>query len=115
MADNHSHTPEADLSHEEAAEVHTHVRHYWKTFWVLSLMTVVMFGCYFIPMPATANEIAVLGITALKSIIAAFFFMHLIGARKFVHQVLVFTAIFAVFLLGLSLLAFMDHTHVAFF
>ena len=112
MADTHSHTPEAKLSAEETAEVHSHVRHYWKTFWVLSLMTAVMFGCYFIPMPAAASEIVQLGITALKSVVAAFFFMHLIGARKFIHQVLIFTAIFAIFLLGLSLLAFMDNNHV---
>ncbi|MDX6766839.1 MAG: cytochrome C oxidase subunit IV family protein [Candidatus Methylacidiphilales bacterium] len=116
MSHDHPQDSQGDaLTPQETEQIHAEVRNFWRTFYVLTGMTVVMFGLYFIPMPAAATGALVLGITALKSVVAAFFFMHLIGARKFVHQFLVFTAVFAIFLLGLSLLAWWDHTHIPFF
>ena len=86
-----------------------HVRRYLYVFYVLIFGTIVTVLASYIPFGNRAINIAVaLFIACGKASLVAGFFMHLISERKMIYGIMVFTAIFFLGLMFLTVYAFAD-------
>lgn len=81
-------------------------------FAAIVIGTLVMVAASFAPMDNHGLRIAlVLSVAAVNAVVVATFLMHLISERKFIHTVLIFTVIFFVALMFLSIYAHHDIPH----
>lgn len=94
---------------EEQADLAQHVKRYVYVFYALIFGTLVTVGASYIPFGSHHVNIAVaLAIALGKASLVAAFFMHLISERKMVYGLLVFTGIFFLGLMVLTVSAFAD-------
>jgi cytochrome c oxidase subunit IV len=94
---------------EEQAHFAEHVRRYLYVFYALIFGTLVTVGASYIPFGNHHVNIAVaLAIAFSKASLVAAFFMHLISERKMVYGLLVFTGVFVLGLMVLTVSAFAD-------
>jgi cytochrome c oxidase subunit IV len=86
-----------------------HVRRYLYVFYALIFGTLLTVGASYIPFGNRAINIGVaLFIACGKASLVAGFFMHLISERKMIYGLLIFTGIFFIGLMFLTLLSFSD-------
>jgi cytochrome c oxidase subunit IV len=96
-------------SHEDHEDFRHHVRRYLYVFYALIFGTLVTVGASYIPFGHHAVNIAVaLFIACSKALLVAGFFMHLISERKLIYGLLLFTGIFFLGLMLLTVGAFAD-------
>lgn len=89
-------------------EIKKHVRFYLMVFGALLALTVVTVWVSKIEFGHTMHLVVGLGIAALKAGLVAAFFMHLMHEAKLIYRLLVFTIIFFIALMLLSLFALKD-------
>lgn len=93
-------------SHEDFSH---HVRRYLFVFYALLFGTLVTVGASYIPFGNHAINIGVaLFIACGKASLVAGYFMHLISERKMIYGIMVFTAVFFVGLMFLTVWSFGD-------
>ncbi len=97
------------MSKEEQEHFAQHVRGYLYVFYALLFGTLITVGASYIPFGNHHINIAVaLCIAVAKASLVAGFFMHLISERKMIYGLLVFTGIFFLGLMLLTVSAFAD-------
>ncbi len=97
------------MTAQEHENVSQHVRRYLYVFYTLLFGTLVTVGASYIPFGNHAINIAVaLCIAVGKASLVAGFFMHLISERKLIYGLLVFTTIFFLGLMFLTVSAYAD-------
>jgi cytochrome c oxidase subunit IV len=85
------------------------VRGYMAVFGALLVLTVVTVAVSYLQMPAGPAVAVGLTIAVLKAGLVATFFMHLKHERQLIYVALIFTAIFFVALIGLTIWSESDH------
>ncbi len=86
-----------------------HIRRYLYVFYALAFGTLITVGASYIPFGHRAINIGVaLFIAVGKASLVAGFFMHLISERKMIYGIMVFTAIFFIGLMFLTIWSFAD-------
>jgi cytochrome c oxidase subunit IV len=96
-----SHSAHDDFSH--------HVRRYLFVFYALLFGTLVTVGASYIPFGNHAVNIGVaLLIAVSKATLVAGYFMHLISERRMIYGILVFTVVFFIGLMFLTVYAYSD-------
>jgi len=105
--------PAHDKSHDE--HFGHHVRRYLYVFYALIAGTIFTVWASFITFPSVLgipthamNILVALIIACTKAFLVAGYFMHLVSERKMIYAVLVFTAIFFVGLMFLTLYSIHD-------
>ena len=94
---------------EEQAHFAEHVRRYLYVFYALIFGTLVTVGASYIPFGNHHLNIAVaVAIACGKASLVAGFFMHLISERKMIYGLLVFTVLFFLGLMVLTVSSFAD-------
>ncbi len=97
------------MSKEEQEHFAQHVRRYLYVFYALIFGTLITVGASYIPFGNHAINIAVaICIAVGKASLVASFFMHLISERKMIYGLLIFTGIFFLGLMFLTVSAFAD-------
>ena len=97
------------MTAQNHASLDPHVRRYLYVFYALLFGTLITVGASYIPFGNHAINIAVaLCIACGKAFLVAGFFMHLISERKMIYGLLVFTVIFFLGLMVLTVSAFAD-------
>ena len=97
------------LPHGDHESVAQHVRRYLYVFYALLFGTLITVGASYIPFGNHAINIAVaLCIACGKASLVAGFFMHLISERKMIYGLLVFTVVFFLGLMILTISAYAD-------
>ncbi len=96
------------MAAHSAEEIKKHVRFYLLVFGALLFLTVLTVLVAKIEFSHTMHLVVGLGIATLKAGLVAAFFMHLMHEAKLVYRVLVFTVVFFIALLLLSLFALKD-------
>ena len=95
------------LTHDD--DFRHHVRRYLFVFYALLFGTLITVGASYIPFGNHAINIAVaLCIACGKAFLVAGYFMHLISERKMIYGLLLFTVIFFLGLMFLTLSSFAD-------
>ena len=90
-----------------------HTRRCLCVFAAIIVGTLLMVAASFAPLGSRSLNIAlVLTVASCNALLVATYLMHLISERRLVHVVLVFTAIFFVALMFLSIFAAHDLPHV---
>jgi cytochrome c oxidase subunit IV len=96
-----AHTHDDDFRH--------HIRRYLFVFYALLFGTLITVGASYIPFGNHAINIGVaLLIASGKAFLVAGYFMHLISERKMIYGLLVFTAVFFLGLMFLTLSSYAD-------
>lgn len=86
-----------------------HIRRYLFVFYALLFGTLVTVGASYIPFGNHAVNIGVaLFIACCKASLVAGYFMHLISERKMIYGIMVFTAVFFIGLMFLTVWSFGD-------
>jgi cytochrome c oxidase subunit 4 len=105
----HGGAPASDLAKGQHENVAEHVRRYLYVFYALLFGTLVTVGASYIPFGDHAINIAVaLVIACCKASLVGGFFMHLISERKMIYGLLIFTGIFFLGLMFLTISAYAD-------
>lgn len=107
---NHSsgeYIPETYIPHTESHGT----KKLWKTFWILSLITVIDFVIYFTFGPSMARNITFVAIGIVKAILIVGIFMHLNDEAKFLRWMIVLPA--AIFLSYLAWLLLLEGSFVS--
>lgn len=89
--------------------VAVHVRGYIAVFGALLVLTVTTVAVSYLQMPSGPAIALGLAIAVTKAALVAMFFMHLKGERRLIYIALLFTAIFFVALIGLTIWSEADH------
>ncbi len=86
-----------------------HVRRYLFVFYALIFGTLITVGASYIPFGNHAINIGVaLFIACGKASLVACYFMHLISERKMIYGIMIFTVIFFIGLMFLTVASFSD-------
>jgi cytochrome c oxidase subunit IV len=94
--------------HEIEAHIKKHVRVYITVFVALMALTVITVGVSYLKLGLAGGITLALIIASIKASLVACYFMHLISEKKLIYLVLLFSAVFIVGLLALTLLAYLD-------
>jgi cytochrome c oxidase subunit 4 len=100
------------MNHDTAVKVDdtaVQVRGYLVVFGALLVLTVVTVAVSYLQMPAGPAIALGLAIATAKAALVSMFFMHLKHERQLIYVALIFTAIFFVALIGLTLWSESDH------
>jgi cytochrome c oxidase subunit 4 len=85
-----------------------HMKVYFAVFGALAVLTCVTVGVSYIQMGTQWNITVALIIATIKASLVAAFFMHLASEKKMIYRVLIFTFIFLLGLMFLSILGWSD-------
>lgn len=93
---------------DDVESIKKSIKLYMGVFIALLVLTVVTVAVAYIPFSMTGHVIVALFIASIKAGLVAAFFMHLSHEKKLIYQTLIFTFIFFLGLIFLSLLAKYD-------
>ncbi|PWU13990.1 MAG: hypothetical protein C5B50_18155 [Verrucomicrobia bacterium] len=106
-----SSAPATVAAHAHAHDDHfaSHIRRYLLVFYALIFGTVITVAASYIPFGDRAVNIGVaLFIACGKASLVAGYFMHLVSERKMIYGIMIFTVIFFIGLMFLTLASFMN-------
>ncbi len=104
-----------DPQHNEAAQDAAHLEHFKKhiqvcvgVFVALLVLTVITVGISFVHFGKAGNITIALVIATLKASLVAAYFMHLNSEKSAIYRILIFTGVFFMGLMFLTLWTFGD-------
>ncbi|MDZ4789266.1 MAG: cytochrome C oxidase subunit IV family protein [Blastochloris sp.] len=97
-------------STENPEQIKQIVKQHWVIAGLLFTLILISIGIAQIPFVTWAHMAIGLGISFVMASLVLWFFMHLSNERKLIYQVMVFSVIFSIVLVALSLLAYFDHS-----
>lgn len=92
------------MSGESIEELKKHTKVYLNVLYTLMVLTVLTVAVAYFNLPVVAAIIVALLIATVKGALVAGFFMHLIGEKKLIFQLLLLTGFFFAAMLGLMLM-----------
>ncbi len=98
------------MSDTGAHDVSKHIKTYMIVFVGLCIMTGVTVWVASFEFTVAMGITVALIIATFKGSLVASFFMHLVGEKKSIIWILILTAFFFAFLIGIPLFALLDHT-----
>ena len=92
------------MSGESIEELKKHTKVYLNILYTLMALTVLTVAVAYFDLPVKAAIVVALLIASVKGALVAGFFMHLIGEKKIVFQLLLLTGFFFAAMLGIILM-----------
>ncbi len=93
---------------DDVQHLRKHLKTYVAVFVALGVLTLVTVWASYLPINVQGHVIVALLIASVKAGLVAAFFMHLTSEKPLIYRVLIFTVIFFLGLIILSLFAFFD-------
>ncbi len=98
------------MAHSDSPEaIRASQKHYLKILGWLMVLTFITVAAHELHFPAPWNWIIGLAIAVVKAALVAMIFMHMLGEKLLINRMMLFSAIFAVALMLLCVLAYVDH------
>jgi len=90
-------------------EIHAAKKKFLIVFAILAALTVITMLAHVVHLPYPWNWVVGLAIAVVKAALVAAVFMHMVGEKALINRTMLFTVIFCIGLMLLTVLSFFDH------